>query len=153
MTILDSLRGRQPTQEASASSAEAGSASAPFEGYDRIDGSELIHKLADHSQAELEAAEVYERAHENRLPVLDKLRYLRGPEPLPGYDALGADGILAAIGAVDDETLKRARGYERKFARRPQILDAIARMQRERRAALPAAAVPSYQPQSARKGD
>ena len=138
MTILDTIRGRRTTEEHPGDSTER-RASAPFPGYDRIGSSELVRKLADHSQVELEAADAYERAHENRLPVLDKLHYLRGPEPLPGYDALEVDQVLEAIAAADDATLKKTRGYERKFARRPEVLDAIAELQRERRAALPAA--------------
>jgi hypothetical protein len=152
MTILDTIRGRRPTEDAPAGSRPA-EASAPFPGYDRIGGSELVHKLADHSQVELEAADAYERAHENRLPVLDKLHYLRGPEPLPDYDALEVDQILKAVAAADDTTLKKTRGYERKFAKRPGVLDAIAQLQRERRAARPAGPAPSYQPQSAPKED
>jgi hypothetical protein len=57
--------------------------------------------------------------------------------------------VLEAVATADDATLKKARGYERKFAKRPKVLDAIAQRQRERRAERPAAEAPSYQPQSA----
>jgi hypothetical protein len=149
MTIVEALRGRRPTEDESASSHETeASRSAPFEGYDRMESSELIQKLADHSQAELEAVEVYERAHKSREAVLHKLRYLRGPEPLPGYDALDVDEILEAISETDDRTVKKIRGYERKFAKRPKLLEEVARVQRDRRASRPAVAPPAYQPQS-----
>ena len=45
------------------------------------------------SQVELAAIETYERSHRNRPEVLDKLRYMRGSEPLPGYDALSPEQI------------------------------------------------------------
>ncbi len=148
MTILDTFRGRHSPGDASASSHETGTPS-PFEGYDRTESWELIHTLSEHSQIELTAVEAYERAHRNRPAVLDKLHYLRGTEPIPGYDALEPGQILAAVATTDDATLKKMRGYERKFAKRPKLLEAMARTQRERRAAAPTVAVPSYQPHSA----
>jgi hypothetical protein len=36
--------------------------------------------------------------------VLDKLRYMRGREPLPGYDALRLDQIAKALSGADAET-------------------------------------------------
>jgi hypothetical protein len=153
MTILDALRGRSSTEDASASTPEAGPTSAPFEGYDGVEIMELIHSLDDHSQVELEAVEAYERSHKNREAVLYKLRYLRGPEPIPGYDALDDDQILAAVADADLETIKRIRGYERKFAKRPELLETIVRAQRAQHAALPKAEVPAYQPLSATSTD
>ena len=66
----------------------------------------------------------------------------------PGYDALGSDGIVPALREADTATVKKVRGYERKFAARRAVLDEVARVHRERRAAEPAEAVPSYQPMS-----
>jgi hypothetical protein len=148
MSVLDFLgNGSKPK---GALAEEGGTAAQlPFEGYERIDSWDLIHKLSEHSQVELEAVEAYERAHENRPAVFDKLRYLRGPEPLPNYDALDVEQILPALGDADDKTLKKIRGYERKFAKRPEVLETVASMQRDRRSAKPAAPVPAYQPQSA----
>jgi hypothetical protein len=115
----------------------------PFPGYDRLKDRQVVDGLCDHSQIELEAVESYERSHNNRVPVLDKLRYMRQREPLPGYDALSVEEILAALGEADLETIKRVRGYERKFANRPQVLDEVARLHRRGRAAEPAAAAPA----------
>ena len=81
--------------------------------------------------------------------MLNKLRYLRGDEPLPGYDALSDEEILAAVETADMATLKKIRGYERKFRDRPRILDATVQAQHARRDAAPAAPPPSYQPASA----
>jgi len=124
----------------------------PFAGYDRLGERQLIQGLSDHSQSELEAVEGYERSHKRREAVLNKLRYLRGSEPLPGYDALGAEEILAALQDADLQTIKKVRAYERKFRNRPKVLDEVVRIQRARREAEPARVVPRYLPASARSG-
>ena len=60
----------------------------PFAGFDRLDARQVVNGLSDHSQVELTAVENFERANQNRQAVLDKLRFMRQPEPLPDYDAL-----------------------------------------------------------------
>ena len=97
----------------------------PFAGYDRLKDRAVIDALSDHSQVELEAVETYERSHKAREAVLDKLRYMRGSEPLPGYDALTVDEIVDALERADLATIKKVRGYERKFAHRPHVLEAV----------------------------
>jgi hypothetical protein len=73
-------------------------------------------------------AEAYERAHEARSVVLDKLRYMRGGEPLPGYDALTTEQIAEALAGADAGTVKAVRDYERKFQHRQSVLDETARV-------------------------
>ncbi len=124
----------------------------PFAGYARLDARQAKDGLSDHSQVELEAVEAYERSHEGRAEVLDKLRYLRGNEPFQGFDAQSVEEIVAALQGADTATLKRVRGYERKFANRSALLDEVARVHRLRRATQPASATPAYQPTSARSG-
>ena len=124
----------------------------PFAGYDRLGIRQLQIGLSTHSQVELEAAETYERSHKRREAVLNKLRYLRGREPLPGYDALGVEGILAALEDADSQTIKKVRAYERKFQNRTSVLDEVVRIQQARRAAEPVRVVPAYLPASARSG-
>jgi hypothetical protein len=97
----------------------------PIPRYDRINEKHLIAQLSKHSQAELTAIDTYERSHKNRPPVFDKLRYLRGQEPIEGYDDLSAEEILVKLEAADSETLQRTRSYERKFQRRPDVLDGV----------------------------
>ncbi len=118
----------------------------PFAGYDRLDGREVIKRLSDHTQVELEAVEAYERSHDSRERVLDKLRWMRGREPLPGYDALSVEEIVAALEPVDLVTLKKVRAYERKFANRPDVLEEVVRDLHRRQADRPATPVPAYQP-------
>ena len=74
--------------------------------------------------------------------MLNKLRYLRGSEPFPGYDAMSVEEILAALKEADLATIKKVRGYERKFANRPAVLNEVARVHRERRETEPAAPPP-----------
>ena len=120
----------------------------PFAGYDRLNARQVKDGLSGHSQIELEAVESYERSHEAREGVLNKLRYLRGSEPVAGYDALSVEEILAVVRDADLETITRVRGYERKFANRRRVLDEVGRFHRERRALQPASAAPAYQPTS-----
>jgi hypothetical protein len=144
MTILSALRDRFSPRDASAESKSAGEAQGdpaearlPFAGYDRLRDREVIGGLSDHSQIELEAVESYERSHKDRLPVLDKVRYMRGSEPLPGYDALSTREIVTALEDADVATLKKVRAYERKFANRPDVLEEVVRLHRAHRAAQP----------------
>jgi hypothetical protein len=98
----------------------------PIPGYDKISNKHLIAELSKHTQAELAAIDTYERAHKNRTPVFHKLRYLRGPEPLQGYDKLSVAEILAGLDGADTQKLQKTRLYERKFQRRPDVLEKIA---------------------------
>ena len=99
----------------------------PFPDYDRLDVRKVVNALSAHSQVELEAIEAYERSHESREAVLDKLRWMRGSEPMPGYDGLSSEEIGSALEQADLTTLKKVRGYERKFGNRPSVLDAVTR--------------------------
>ena len=89
---------------------------------------EIAGQLSELSQAELATLETYERAHEARPVVLDKLRYMRGSEPLPGYDGLSTEQIAEALAGADAERVKAVRDYERKFHRRRSVLDETARV-------------------------
>ena len=101
-------------------------------GYDRLRTQRIVADLPRRSQTELAAIEDYERAHDARPEVLNKLRYLRGSEPLPGYDTLSAEEISAALDDADPDTLTAAREYERKFHRRQPVLDGLARIRHRR---------------------
>ena len=133
------------------SSAPVEEAQLPFAGYDRAGEQQLIHGLSEHTQVELEAAESYERSHKQREAVLNKLRYLRGDEPLPGYDALDVEEVVAALEAASPEVIRKVRGYERKFQQRTRVLDEVVRIQHARRAAEPPRVVPGYLPGGAKR--
>lgn len=154
MTVLSDFRDRFSGLDRSAQPKSAGDeqgdgateARPPFAGYDGLDGRQVMKGLSDHSQIELEAAETYERSHMDRKPVLDKLRYMRGREPLTGYDALSVDEIVAALNDADLATIKKVRGYERKFANRPEVMEEVTRVHNRSRATQTKTAAPSYQP-------
>jgi hypothetical protein len=98
--ILEALRNRR--SRGSGSGAEAAGSSSdehelPISGYDPLKEKEIAGQLSQLSQVELATVETYERAHEARPVVLDKLRYMRGSEPLPGYDSLTTEQIAEAL--------------------------------------------------------
>jgi hypothetical protein len=131
MTILERLRNR-PSRDAgdpgSPAPSAAGGDETPIPGYDNLDVKEIGARLTGLSQVELAAVESYERSHENRPEVLAGLRYLRGSEPLPGYDAMDSEAIAQALAGADRGTVKAVRVYERKFKRRREVLDEVARV-------------------------
>ena len=94
-----------------------------------------MDQLCNHSQTELEAVESYERCHKDRGAVLDKLRYMRGGEPLPGYDAFSVEEVAAALERADLATISKVRTYERKFANRPEVLEEAVRVHHQRQEA------------------
>ena len=138
-----------PSQADADSSGSTKSTDPPFAGYESLNDREAMDSLSGHSQAELAVVEDYERANKNRLPVLDKLRYMRGRQPMPGYDDLSADEVVAALQDADVDTIKAIRGYEAKFANRPAVLEEVARVHHRYREANPAAPPPAYQSASA----
>jgi hypothetical protein len=156
MSILSALRDRFSNRESSAGESadeqdaqgKVAEARPPFAGYDRLDQGQVIDELADHSQIELEAVEGYERSHKRREAVLDKLHWMRGPEPIPGYDALSVEEIVAALADADLATVKKVRAYERKFAHRRDVLEEVARVNHRLQASQPASAAPAYKPTS-----
>jgi hypothetical protein len=156
MTMLSALRHRLSGRDTSAQltgDAQRGpapEAPLPFAGYDRLDDRQVMKGLSDHSQIELEAVESYEHSHKDRKPVMDKLRWMRGREPLPGYDALSVEEIVAKLEEADLATIKKVRSYERKFANRAQVMEEVVRTHSLRQATQPASAAPGYQPTSAR---
>jgi hypothetical protein len=127
MRILNYLGDRLPRRAAS----DEGRGSSTR--YDRLDAKDVNAELHRHSQVELADIETHERSHKDRSVVLDKLRYLRGKEPLPGYDALDAEEASAALEGADPDTIRAVRGYERKFRRREPVLQALAQKQAESR--------------------
>lgn len=100
----------------------------PIHGYDQFKDKQIAGRLSQLSQVELATIETYERAHAARPVVLDKLRYMRGGEPLPGYDTLTSEQIAKLLARADAETVKAVRDFERKFQRRQSVLDETARV-------------------------
>jgi hypothetical protein len=131
MKILDALRkgrSRDSERDTPAPTSSAGEDRLPISGYDQLGEKQVSDQLAQLSQVELAAVETYERAHGNRPVVLEKLRYMRSSEPLPGYDALTPEQIAEALAGADGETIRAVRDYERKFQHRQSVLTEAARI-------------------------
>jgi hypothetical protein len=129
--LLDALRKRRSRASGhgdESSTGSPGTPQLPIPGYDRLKDKEIASRLSQLSQVQLAAVEAHERAHEARPVVIDKLRYLRGREPVPGYDALTTAQIAEALAGADAQTVKAVRDYERKFQRRPAVLQEAARV-------------------------
>ncbi len=104
--------------------------------YTKLSERQAVAQLSQFNQTELTAIEEFERTHRERDAVLDKLRYLRQPEPLPDYDALEPGAIATALAGADTETIKAVREYERKFQNRPTVnAEIVAAIRRLRPAA------------------
>jgi hypothetical protein len=131
MKILEALLKRRSGDSEPGTDAEPSSPDdhgLPIPGYDRLGDKEIADRLSQLSQVELTSVEAYERAHEGRQVVLDKLRYMRGGEPMPGYDLLETEQVVTALAGADARTVKAVRDYERKFRGRKSILVEAARV-------------------------
>jgi hypothetical protein len=108
----------------------------PVSGYDKLNDKDAVASLSSHSQVELTKIEDYERANQGRQGVFNKLRWLRQKEPLPGYDAMSPKQVVARLAKADLATIKRVRGYERKFSDRREVMEAVNSMHSKRRIPL-----------------
>ena len=108
----------------------------PVPGYDDLNAKQVVASLQGCSQVELARIEAYEQANEGRDGVFNKLRWLRQDEPIPGYDGLSPDEIVAALERSDLGAVKRVRGYERKFKARREVLEEVDRLHKDRRVPL-----------------
>lgn len=133
---LARLRSRLSKDEPQPSASEDQSADTTR--YDRMDETKVNRSLREHSQVELEGIEEHERSHRNRPVVLNKLRYLRGREPLGGYDTLTVEQVSEALQGAHTETIRAVREYERKFRRRQGVLTQLSEVGRNRRATIAA---------------
>jgi hypothetical protein len=117
-----------PADPGSADASSPDTDQLPISGYDQLDDKQVGVRLHELSQVEVTAVETYERSHKDRPEVLDKLRYMRTSEPLPGYDALSPEQIATALAGADAETVKAVGDYERKFGHPKQVMDEAARV-------------------------
>jgi hypothetical protein len=124
MRLFDGRRGHDAATGADLPQANT----VAIEGYDRLAMRKILVRLPKLSQAEMAAVETYERAHGQRVRVLEKLRYLRGDEPLADYDALSPDEISAALRDADLATIDHVRAYERRLRNRDDVLADIERL-------------------------
>jgi ferritin-like metal-binding protein YciE len=99
----------------------------PIDNYDALTADEIVKRLPQLSQIDLGKVDAYERRHESRSTVLDRVKGLRGDEPWPGYDELNATEVVAELGDAPDERLQTVRAYERSHKDRATVLRATER--------------------------
>jgi hypothetical protein len=129
MTLTERLRirsRREPAADTTSPLSSPGEETLPIAGYDDLHEKQVIAHFRELSQVDLAEIEGYERAHLNRRPVLDKLRYMRSPEPLPGYDTLESREVVQLIEGADTARIRAIRDYEGKFRRRRQVMSGAA---------------------------
>ena len=128
LAALRTRRSRGSARDTLAETSASDRPELPISGYDRLEAREIADQLSQLSQVELATVEAYERAHEGRPVVLHKLRYMRGREPVSGYDVLTPEQIVKTLARADSETVKAVRDYERKFHHRQSVLNETARV-------------------------
>jgi hypothetical protein len=95
--------------------------------YDSLTADEVTDRLPTLSQIDLAKIDSYERRHQNRTTVLDRVSSLRGNEPWPGYDELTVSEIQSALSEADDDRARETRTYERAHQNRAGVLEAAER--------------------------
>jgi hypothetical protein len=123
MSFLDSIRSkrsREPDGDSPETALAEGDQSL-VDRFARLGERDAVQELVKFNQAELAVIEDFERSHRARKSVLDKLYYLRQPEPLPDYDSLEPAAISSALEGAPVETVKAVRDYERKHQNRTTV--------------------------------
>jgi hypothetical protein len=109
----------------------ATAADLPIRDYEKLTASEIAARLPELSQVDLAKVETYERGHQKRATVLNRIAALKGREPSAGYDELTASEIRSTLEGADEELAKRVYEYERAHKNRSSVLEVAAR-ERER---------------------
>ena len=99
----------------------------PVQDYDKQSAEDIARKLKGFSQRELRTIDAYERKHENRATITDKIAKLTGDEPWSGYDELSAEAVAKAVSDGDQERAKKVRSYERHHKDRAGVIEAAGR--------------------------
>ncbi len=84
----------------------------PIAGYDKQSAADIASRLKSLSQRELRMIDAYERKHENRTTITDKIAKLAGDEPWSGYDELSVDAISKTLDDADPQTAQNVKTYE-----------------------------------------
>ena len=110
--------------EGTARGAVASAGDLPIARYDALTVDEIVGKLSDLGQADLAKVDAYERRHENRSTVTDRISSLQGDQPWAGYDEQNVADIRKALTAAGDERVREVRSYERSHKNRAGVLEA-----------------------------
>jgi ferritin-like metal-binding protein YciE len=96
----------------------------PIANYDQLNSGQIVARLSDLSQRDLQAVADYERAHRNRRTVIERIDALSGEQPWPGYDDEDAAAIVERL---DESIASAVRDYESRHRRRVAVLEAAQR--------------------------
>jgi uncharacterized protein (UPF0335 family) len=110
--------------EGAITGALAGEKDLPIKDYDAQTAADITAKLKGFSQRELRMIDAYERKHENRATITDKIAKLTGDEPWSGYDEQSVETITTALREADKDTAQSVRTYERERKARTGVLEA-----------------------------
>ncbi len=99
----------------------------PIARYDALNVEQITERLRDLSQTELAKVEAYERRHDNRSTVTERIAALRAREPWPGYDDQTADQVASVLRSAGEDDARRgaARDYERAHKNRATVLEVV----------------------------
>jgi ferritin-like metal-binding protein YciE len=121
-------RSRSSSRSGSSSrSTRTAAPEAPIAGYDDLNAADLVQRLGGLSQEQLAAVATYERAHDARSTVLERVEALTEDQPWAGYDEQDVEQVRAALRDADEDTARRVREYERRHKDRSGVLEATER--------------------------
>jgi hypothetical protein len=95
----------------------------PIAGYDKQTAEDIASRLNGFSQRELRMIDAYERKHENRATITDRIAKLAGDEPWSGYDEQSVDAIATALDETDVRTAREVKAYERDHKGRAGVVE------------------------------
>ena len=126
MTISDSAR-KIPgvaAAEGAITGALATEEDLPIADYDKQTAGDIAGRLKGFTQRQLRMIDAYERKHENRATITDRIAKLTGEEPWSGYDEQSVEAVSSALYERDTDTAERVRSYERDHKDRAGVIDA-----------------------------
>ncbi len=97
----------------------------PIPNYGSLTAAEITGKLAGLTQTDLAKVYKYEQSHDNRRTVLDAIEGKLIELPIPTYDALTAEEIIARLDNLSKDDLKTIHRYESATKSRSTVMEKI----------------------------
>jgi uncharacterized protein YbcI len=109
--------------EAAITGALASASDLPIADYDQHTATDIASRLKHVSQRELRIIDAYERKHESRSTITEKIAKLTAEEPWSGYDELNVDAITTALHTADPQLAQAVKTYEHARKDRGGVID------------------------------
>jgi len=93
-------------------------------GYEDLNAEEIVKRLPSLSQIDLAKVDGFERRHQDRTTITDRVQGLLGDEPWPGYDEQNVQEIRKALDGADSSKAREVADYERRHKDRNGVLQA-----------------------------